>query len=84
MEDQFNKPERGSKVGLYHLPNATGEMVEMPAESHPQADAIVRMGGVWIKSIEDWRSDQLAKKAKEVEEKTSEKVEESQSDKKGK
>lgn len=84
MEEQLNKPERGNKVGLYHLPNAENEMVEMPAESHPQADAIVRMGGVWIKSIEEWRADQINKKI-EADKKVKEVVStSSDSDKKGK
>lgn len=84
MEEQLNKPERGNKVGLYHLPNAENEMVEMPAESHPQADAIVRMGGVWIKSIEEWRADQINKKI-EADKKVKEvETTSSDSDKKGK
>lgn len=67
MEDNFNKPERGSKTGLYQIENAEGDKVDFPAESFPQADALVRMGGKWIKSIEEWRADQLAKKATKAE-----------------
>lgn len=63
MEEQFNKPEQGSKTGLYQIENAEGELVDFPAESHPQADALVRMGGKLIKSIEDWRADQIVKKS---------------------
>lgn len=81
MEEKFNKPERGGMPGVYKITNLEGETVELIAEVHPQADAYIRMGAKYVKSIEDWRAEQLTKRAEEL--KAKEQLAET-SDKKGK
>lgn len=86
MENNFNKPERGGKPGLYEIEDVNGQKVELVAESHPQADAYIRMNAKFVMGIEEWREKELAKREAEVKAKLAEKqaVEASSSKKEGK
>lgn len=83
MDNQFNKPERGGKPGVYEIENAEGEKVRLYAETHPHADAFIRMQAKYVMSIEEWRAEELKKRQEEIKAKESPKTE-TASDKKGK
>lgn len=67
MDNNINKPERGNRPGVYEAENLEGERIELIADSYPMADAYVHMGLRYLRSIEEWRSEQIEKRAKEIE-----------------
>lgn len=77
MKEEFNKPERGGKPGVYQIENAEGEKVNLIADNHPMADAYIRMEATYVMTLEEWYEQELSKKAERVKAKAS-------SDKKGK
>lgn len=62
-EELYNKPERGGKPGVYQIENAEGEKVHIVADSHPMADAYIRMGAAYVSTIEEWRAKKIAERA---------------------
>ena len=64
MDDKvnFNKAERGGKPGVYQIENMEGEKVNMVADVHAMADAYIRMNAKYIKTIEEWRKQNIVDK----------------------
>lgn len=73
MEERLNKPERGGKPGVYEIENLENEKVELIADSHPMADAYIRMGAKFVKPIEEWRAEQIEKRQEKLQAKASDK-----------